>query len=351
MGGQHKRRATLADVASKAGVSVMTVSNVVNGRSSIVRERTKQRVLQAIDALEYRPHPHARALRLSRSWTVGIMITSRMSDFPAAPWLSKVLSGLSNQLADRGYGLLLHNQDPDKIDEATLLKWSRTDGLVVLVSGSNSKRQHVLKRLAGLNQPIIALQEPNPPGSELDLAVIRQDDAGGGATLARHLAELFAKRFVFLRPVTEWPAMRERARGIMSVIKKTRGASLAVVQCADKSYSAVEASVLAQIRRDGLPDVFIGTNEFIAYSTLGVLEVAGYSVPHDVAVAGFNASELSRFAKRQITTIGFLPFELGTRAALAMLERLEGGCFSNSLEVLPAELIKGDTTRKTMVSF
>ena len=96
---------------------------------------------------------------------------------------------------------------------------------------------------------------------------------------------------------------------------------------------------------NGLPDAFIGTNESIAYAALGVLETAGFSVPEDIVVAGFNASELSTFAKRKITTIGFLPFELGTRAAQAMLARLETGYFSAREEILPADLVIGDTTR------
>src|SRR5579872_3120348 len=97
---RYKAKPTLADVARKAGVSVMTVSNVVNGHAHLVRDKTQKRVTNAIQALGYRPHIHARALRLSRSWTIGMMITARMSDFPAAPWLSKVLAGLSNRLSE-----------------------------------------------------------------------------------------------------------------------------------------------------------------------------------------------------------------------------------------------------------
>ena len=82
----------------------------------------------------------------------------------------------------------------------------------------------------------------------------------------------------------------------------------------------------------------------IALATLNVLEFGGYSVPGDVSLAGFNASELWFFAKRKITTIGFLPYEIGIQAAQSMLDRLESGNFSTRLKVLPAELIVGDTT-------
>lgn len=90
---------------------------------------------------------------------------------------------------------------------------------------------------------------------------------------------------MFLRPAIEWPAMRERARRIMSAVRNRQGASLTVIQCADESYSAVKTSVLEEMEANGLPDAFIGTNESIAYAALGVLETAGFSVPEDIVVA------------------------------------------------------------------
>jgi LacI family transcriptional regulator len=341
---RSKAKPTLADVARKAGVSTMTVSNVVNGHSELVRQETRDRVTKAIRALGYRPHIHARALRLSRSWTVGMMITARLSDFPAAPWLSKMLAGLSNHLNEHGYGLLLHNQNPQEIDQSTLLKWGRTDGLIVMVSGSNARRRQILDRLSRLNQPVVALQEPNAPHPKQDIAVVRQDDFGGGLMLGDHLVARGAKRLVFIKPASEWPAMRERIRGLSSAIQRSPKASLTSIQCHDESYAAVEASVLKELKEHGLPDAFVGTNEAIALATLNILEARGYSISNDVLLAGFNASELWFFAKRKITTIRFPPYDIGTQAADMMLSRLETGRFPRAFKVLPAELIVGDTT-------
>lgn len=141
-----------------------------------------------------------------------MMITARISDFPAAPWLSKVFAGLSHHLNEHGYGLLQYNQHCQKLDESTDLQRSRTDGLVVLVSGSTAKRKEILEKLSRLNQSTIALQEPNTPLPKQDIAVVRQDDFGGSEMLARHLMTHGAKRLVFVRPASEWPAMRERIR-------------------------------------------------------------------------------------------------------------------------------------------
>jgi DNA-binding LacI/PurR family transcriptional regulator len=273
-----------------------------------------------------------------------MMVTARLSDFPAAPWLSKVLAGLSNHLNEHGYGLLLHNQNPHEIDQSTLLKWARTDGLIVMVSGSNGRRREILDRLSQLNQPIVALQEPTAPHAKQDIAVVRQDDFGGGAILGDHLVAMGARRLIFIKPTSEWPAMRERIRGLSSAIQRCPNASLTSMQCHDESYAAVEASVLKELKAHGLPDAFVGTNEAIALATLNVLEARGYSIPNDVLLAGFNASELWFFARRKITTIRFLPYEIGTQAAEMMVRRLENGHFGNAEEVLPAELVVGDTT-------
>jgi DNA-binding LacI/PurR family transcriptional regulator len=341
---KSKPRPTLADVARRANVSVMTVSNVVNGRSDLVREKTRQRVAKVVTALGYRPHVHARALRLSRSWTIGMMVTARMRDFPAAPWLSEILSGLSNHLNERGYSLLLHNQDALQMDASALLKWSRTDGLVAMMSGTSAERHSILSALSRLDQPVIALQEPDAPPANWDVAVVRQDDFGGGALLGEHLLAGRARRLVFLRPDSDWPAMRERARGMASVTKEATGASVRSIQCHDQSYAAVETALMNEIAQHGLPDAFVGTNESIAHAALNALGASGYSIPDDVALAGFNKSEIWFFAKRKITTIEFPPYQIGAEAARLMLDRLEKGTFHKNVLVLAAELIAGDTT-------
>jgi DNA-binding LacI/PurR family transcriptional regulator len=188
----------LADVAKKAGVSVMTVSNVVNGRVNLVREETRERVSRAISQLDYRPHVHARALRLARGWAVGMLFIAHEADFLALQWTSKLVAGLSNHLSEHGYSLLLHNQSPDALDSSILLKWARTDGLITMLSGQAKERKAMLEKLVRLNQPLIALQETISPRPGQDVAVVKQDDYGGGVKLATHLASLGAKKLVFV---------------------------------------------------------------------------------------------------------------------------------------------------------
>jgi LacI family transcriptional regulator len=337
---------TLSDVAKEAGVSIMTVSNVVNGRVELVRAETRQRVLETVHKLGYRPHSHARGLRLSRSSVIGMLVVMRQSDFLAAPWMSRMVAGLSNALNEQGYGLLLHSQSPDALDESVLLKWAHSDGLIAILSGPDREREDIWKKLVRMNQPVIALQETIVPRSGEDLAIVRQDDFDGAEKIATHLLARGARRLVFLEPDFSWPNMAERISAISAQVRKTRGASLKVVKCRDESYASVEASVLAELEASGLPDAFLAANEPIALAALDTIEGKGYRVPEDTMLTGFNAFDLWFFARKRITTISFPAYEIGVRAGQTMLARLRSGRFPRKVEVFPAEFVQGDTTTR-----
>lgn len=328
----------------------MTVSNVVNGRVHLVRPETRERVDRAIQKLGYRPHVHARALRLARGWAIGMLCITQKSDFLAIQWMSKLVAGLSNYLNEHGYGLLLHRQSPDALDDSILLKWARTDGLIVMLSGPTKEREAILGKLLRLNQPVIALQETIAPRPGQDMAAVRQDDFGAGVKLADHLTSLGARKLVFIEPDFAWPAMAERVRGVTSVIKSVPGASLRVIKCKDEAYEPVENVVLGELKEVGLPDALLGGNEAIALATLTVLESAGYRVPEDVLLTGFNAFEMWFSAKRKITTISFPAYDMGMRAGQMILDRLHSRRFAKRIEILPAELVIGNTTRLSSAS-
>jgi LacI family transcriptional regulator len=320
----------------------MTVSNFVNGR--LVRQRNRERVARAIQKLSYRPHVHARSLRLSRGWAIGMLVITHKNDFVTMQFMSKLVAGLSGFLNEHGYGLLLHNISPDRLDNSILLKRAHTDALVVILSGPDSEREAVLARLLRLNQPVIALQETMVPRAGQDFAVVKQDDFGGAVMLAEHLVSLGARSLVFIEPDFGWPAISERLRGITSVLKRHEGAKLRVVKCKEEAYEYVEGVVLRDLAKNSLPDAYIGGNELLTLATLTILEGAGHRIPQDVVLTGFNAFEFWFFAKRKITTIASPAYEIGVRAGRLILERLTTGRFAKKLDVLPISLTIGDTT-------
>ena len=176
---EHKK-IRLADVAAAAGVSVMTVSNVVRGRRDLVRDETWEIVQSAIARLKYRPHSFGRGLRLSKTSTIGMLIVVSDENFLSSPWTSRVVAGLSNYLNEHDYALLIHRQTPISLAESVLMRFSNTDGMCVMVSGTDDVRKDLLSSITQLGQPIVALQESHDPAEFEDFAVVRQDDRGAG---------------------------------------------------------------------------------------------------------------------------------------------------------------------------
>jgi len=321
----------------------MTASNVANNRN-LVHPKTLSRVRAAIQKLGYRPQSQARGLRLSRSWTIGLQIVMKKTDFLALPWMGRMVAGLSNTLNTSGYGLLLHSQSAEALDESVLLKLANSDGLITILSGPDGERRAILEKLVGLKQPVVALQETVNPWPGADLAIVKQDDLDGAVQVATHLLDAGCRRLVFLVPDFSWPNMAERSKGLELAVKRVRGASLKVVMCKDDNYKSVDSTVIGELKRHGLPDAFVAGNESVALATLDVVERNGYSIPDDVMLTGFNAFDLWFFARKRITTIDFPAYDIGVRAGETMLTRLQTGRFPKQVDVFPVTFLQGVTT-------
>ena len=134
----HSKRATLKDVAAAAGVSPMTVSNVVNGRTARVGENIRKLVLEKIEDLRYVPHLKGRGLRLSRDFAIGLVILHPERRFLNDPFNTEVAAGMSNKLAQGGFGLLIFGAQNLKDLDDKMSRISQLDALAVLPETVNA---------------------------------------------------------------------------------------------------------------------------------------------------------------------------------------------------------------------
>src|ERR1700722_5754742 len=185
-GSRRSARSTLSDVAHGAGVSGVTVLNLVRGKA--VRVQTRKRVEQAIARLNYRPNLSARSLRLSEEYSVGIVIADSDPAFLNDPFISRLVSGLSNYLSSLDYTLDVQGVPPERFDNATILNKVGNEALCAILCGPRSLRKEHFEYLNRLGQPIVVFREAfQPPGP--NMAVVGQDDLSGGRQLGRHLLE------------------------------------------------------------------------------------------------------------------------------------------------------------------
>ncbi len=337
--------ATITDVAKLAAVSPMSVSNYLNRRFQRMSEETQARIRRAIAELGYRPQSAARELRLRKAFSVGMIVVDPSTNFLSDPFIGRVVSGMSAELARHGYACLLQGLNNGAASDALLSNYSRTDGLCILPSGSTPTRRRLIQSLLRLGEPMVLIEEIERYDSP-DVAVVRQDDRGGASMVVRHLLECGARSFAFLTPAPVWPAMIERERGIRATLKAAgTQTSFEKITCGFGVFQDVEQALDQWMAGHKLVDALIGNNDQIGISAARMLARRGIRVPEDIMVTGFNAFELWNYGDPPLTTIVTPPYELGQRSAQLLLQRLETGSFPVREVVLPVSLRVAESTR------
>lgn len=338
------RRATVKDVAEAAGVSAMTVSNVLNGRLQFVSPATRKRVEREIARLGYRRQAHARNLRVAAPRSIGMVIIDRQPGFLADFFTGQVVAGLANILNGADYTLTIQGMTGAALPDSGIMRSFEVAGYCAMFSGPPEVRHDAARRLAALDQPLVLLQEGfELPGA--DLAIIRQDDRGGGRLIADHLLARRATRILAVVPTEPWPAIEQRLAGLADGIAAFGSdARLTVVRAESESFADVQAALARHLDANPMPDAVFGGNDPIATAALFLLLDRGIAVPDRVRVVGFNGFEAHRHARPRLTTVASAAYALGETAGRAMLHRLAAGAFERREWVLPVHLEAGTTT-------
>jgi LacI family transcriptional regulator len=338
----RRSRATLSDVARDAGVSVMTVSNFVRGKA--VRTQTRKRVEESIARLNYRPNVSARSLRLSEEYSVGIVIADRDPAFLNDPFISRLVSGLSNYLSGLDYTLDVQGVAPERFGSATILNKIGNAALCAILCGPQATRREHLAKLQHLGQPVVVFQEAFTSRSS-HMAIIRQDDASGGRQLGEHLLKKHLRSLVFVRPALDWCALQQRENGLRSALE---GADPAVEVKTLISKSEGFEDV-RQVVRDHLqhhkPDAIVAGTDSMAVAALKATELLGLEVPKDLMICGFNGFDVWRYTTPTLTTVVSPAYEMGRQAGELLIKKLRTGEFPRRNIVLPVHLQVGESSR------
>ncbi len=309
---------TLKDVARHAGVSIKTVSRVVNDQGEISAE-TRLRVQSAIQELGYRPNILARSLVRQRTNTIGV-VASGIEYFGP----SRTIVGIEQQADQFGYSLFLnllpHPKDPD-VDQALFeLVERRVDGIVWAIPeiGDNHSwiGRHDLERVP----PIVFLSMAAHPR----LSVVAVDNRAGAQLATEHLLAQGRRRVGILTgPLTWWEA-RERLAGWKQALER---AGLAhdetLVVEGDWTPASGERGMKQLLYRARELDAVFVSNDQMSLGALGVLHRAGRRVPEDVAVVGFDNIPESEFFLPPLTTVYQQLVDIGRLAVQELYSRIQ----------------------------
>lgn len=328
---------TLRDVAREAGVSVQTVSNVVNARP-VVQAETRARVEAVLRRLEYRPNSAARGLRRSRAQAIGLLVADPSPRYLADPFHGALLSGLADIARERGYSLLIHSLGPgDEPPRFTdPFRQRLIDGAVVTLGGAAVERTRLLSELRRAGAPIVLLEQQTRLA---DVAAVVGDNRNGALAATRQLLSRGHRRLVFLAPRVAWPAVEERVAGFREAVHGVRNAQAQVVSCVEESAEAARAETVRILSETGAPSAFFGANDLLALGALEAVSEAGLSCPDQAAVIGFDDFDFARHVRPRLSTVALPGHDMGRAAGQLLVGRIERGRFSSRRVEIPARLV------------
>ncbi|MET7451596.1 LacI family DNA-binding transcriptional regulator [Streptomyces sp. NPDC005574] len=307
-------RAKLADVAKLAGVSVGTASKALSG-SGRMRPETRQRVLAAVEALDFRPNQHAQSLHTGRSWTVGLMTTDGIGRFS-----TPVLLGAEDALGAGKISVLLCDTRGDAIREQHHLRNltdRRVDGIIV-----TGRRTDPRPPLKGID-PIPTVYALSPSTDPDDISVV-SDDRSGAHLAIEHLLATGRTRIAHVTGPAHHAAARDRARHTLDLLARSSlEPSTGRVHFGEWSEAWGRRAAEAVLRTAPDTDAFFCGNDQIARGVADTLREGGVAVPGRVAVVGYDNWDVMALACRPpLTTIDTDLSEIGRQAALRLLDAI-----------------------------
>lgn len=328
-----RRPPTLSDVAALAGVSPMTVSRVINGRDGASAE-TRQRVLQAVGDLNYRPNTFAKGLKNGRSNTVGIVVPDIVN-----PFFPEILRGAELTARPAGYTLLFCNvvEDPAREEQAleTLLE-KRVDGIIVC---SARLEQDRLLRAIKAHRAVVLINRAAPKS----LAGTIEIDYRAGVAMAVESLVADGRHGIAYAagPATSYSGQMRR-EGIRDALACHGLDLIADVPSSPDLAGGVEAARSLLSSRRPI-DAVICYNDLIAISLLSVFQEASIDIPRDVAVIGCDDILAAALVSPSLSTIRVAKEDLGAAAMRMLLDRIEGRNTRQGLMIEPELVLRGTT--------
>ena len=331
---------TIREVAESAGVSYATVSHVINN-TRLVSPETRERVLAAMDALNYRPNALARSLRQGKTNTIGLVLPDS-----ANPFFAEISRFIEDEAFKKGYSVFLCNTESDTQRElfyVDVLSKKQVDGIIFVAAGEKADS---LDFLLHRSMPLVMIDR-NVPNVEAD--AVFTDNQLGGFLATQHLIELGHTRIVCISGPSSITPSAERMIGYRKALEQAGlpfDESL-VIRGDYHAQSGMEITNTV-LKMNPRPTAIFTLNDLMALGALRAAAEAGYTVPNDLAVVGYDDLEIARFTNPPLTTIAQPKKEIGIQAVNLLVDRMSQRNRTPSRLLLPPDLIVRRSTQQLL---
>lgn len=327
----------MRDVAERAGVSVTSVSHVVN-QTRVVSAEVRQRVLMAMEELGYHPNALARSLRRKETHTIGVIMTNS-----ADPFFAEMTRGVEDTCFEHGYNIMLCNSDGDLSKElfyTQVLTEKRVDGILFLAAGGQST--HHIRTLQERGTPLVVVDRHLP---DLAIDTVLIDNARGGWLATQHLIDLGHQRIGCVSGPSDITLSAERITGYRLALEQA-GLPLdeTLIVKGDFQYESGYQAAQQFLARPQPPSAIFACNDLMAVGAMNSVAKLGWHVPAQLSIIGFDDIRLASFVNPPLTTIAQPKYEMGTLATTMLLERIGRPDMPLGRKLLDTHLIVREST-------
>jgi LacI family transcriptional regulator len=329
--------ATIRDVAARAGVSVATVSRVLN-ENGYVNKETEQRVRRAIQELNYRPNMVARGLANRKTGTIAVILPDIKN-----PFFSELARAVEDTARAGGFTVIFCNCDdlgPRQKSYIEVLRQKYIDGIIM---ASNRLEEEDVLYMNSNDIPLVVLDRG--PGNG-DCAVFRSKNADGAKLAVRHLLDAGCRKVAHIAGPEELVTARERLRGYREVAGTFPWFDETLIVPGHFSVDGGKEAVRRLLARHPDVDGIFAGNDLMAIGALKALQRMGIGVPEQVALCGFDGVEMTEWTEPELTTVAQPIYEMGAEATRYLIDRVRGKAEPKATVELDVRLIQRGSTRR-----
>lgn len=320
----------IKDVADAAGVSTATVSRVLANKPH-VRTEVKERVMEVVSKLGYRPNRVARSLRSRKSSIIGLIVSDIEN-----PFFQQVSRAVEDAAGERGYSVILCNNDEDAGKEKRYLDLIRDENLAGVILSPTRQTTDDFAQTAGLNIPMVVIDR-RVSNFEVDNVLI--DNVQAAHTLVTHLIEHGHRRIGAIFGIRSTTG-RDRRKGFVQALKDHDIKPVNdLVKFANPREEDGFDTAMKLLQIPEPPDAIITSNSLLAAGVLRALRESKITVPDEIAFASFDETTWAQLVVPPLTVIEQPTYEIGRTATEMLIKRIEDPTRSNREVILKAKLI------------
>lgn len=333
---------TIIDIALRAGVSKSTVSRVISGKGYTSQE-SREKVLNAIDELQYKPNGVARAMVSQRTNNIGVIIYRQHHPIASHPFYGKILDAILMKSEKLGYSVFVTTDKEMSLRSADFMLEKRVDGLILISRLS----QEVIGYIDTFNVPYLIV---NGTTEKNDVIQLVNHDHSGGRLVAEHLYQLGHRRISVIAGPQEHRSHKLRFTGFCERINELGGEVLksdiyfSPTSTFDDGYTILSSNwdKFSEVK----PTAIFATNDMLALGAMQVLLEKGFHIPDDFAVVGFDNIDYSKMSNPPLSTVNVEKMKMGEDAVI-LLDRLIKNDHVNavSIDYEPKLIIRKSSTK------